>query len=106
MTGAIDAYFIGYYIARFEALLVGHDLQSLSVQLGCLLLCTPDRAMSVGAARGGGQKPLANSLCPRPVFPPSSVTLPSLAAVYGFRPGEKHPTLGGAYAEPSLVLAC
>ena len=40
MTGAIDSYFIGYYIARFEALLVGHDLQSLSVQLGCLLLCT------------------------------------------------------------------
>ena len=40
MTEAIDAYFIGYYIARLEELLAGHDLQSLSVQLGCLLLCT------------------------------------------------------------------
>jgi len=40
MTEAIDAYFIGYYVARLEALLAGRDLQSLSVQLGFLLLCT------------------------------------------------------------------
>ena len=40
MTGAIDAYFIGYYIGRIQALLAGRDFQSLSVQLGCLLLCT------------------------------------------------------------------
>jgi hypothetical protein len=51
MTGAIDAYFIGYYIARFEALLVGHDPQSLSVQLGCLLLCTLVMVYAVATTR-------------------------------------------------------